>query len=132
MSPTRPRPPKLSGIAQVSMPVRELQRAIAFYRDVLGLSLLSEFDNMAFLLAGSVRIMLARPESSEAGGPGSILYFDSADIEADCAALASLGTEILKQPFTVHSEDSHEFRLAFFRDSEGNTLALSQWRRSIG
>jgi catechol 2,3-dioxygenase-like lactoylglutathione lyase family enzyme len=125
-----PSPPRLSGIAQVSMRAHDLPRAIAFYRDVLGLSLLSAFDDMAFMLAGSVRIMLAQPRSPDQDHPGSILYFDSRNIEGDCATLEALGVVFERRPFVVHSEDNHEFRLAFFRDTEGNTLALSQWRRS--
>jgi predicted enzyme related to lactoylglutathione lyase len=110
------------------MRARDLDRAVAFYRDVLGLDVLSEHPGMAFVLAGSVRIMLALPPSPEFDHPGSVLYFDSGDIDADCEALRSQGVEILREPFVVHQEDNHEFWLVFFRDSEGNTLALSQWR----
>lgn len=124
--------PTLTGVSQVSMRALDLDRAIAFYRDILGLDLLSEHEGMAFVLAGSVRIMLAVPQSPEFDHPGSILYFDTRDIDADCDALRTLGVEILREPFVVHHEDSHEFRLAFFRDSEGNTLGLSQWRRLVG
>lgn len=119
----------LSGISQVSMRARDLDRAIAFYCDTLGLGLLSRHEGMAFVLAGSVRIMLAEPTSPEFDHPGSVLYFDSQDIEAECAALGRLGVEVLRAPFVAHREDEHEFRLAFFRDSEGNTLGLTQWRR---
>lgn len=124
--------PKLTGVSQVSMRARDLDRAISFYRDILGLDLLSEHEGMAFMLAGSVRIMLAVPDSREFDHPGSVLYFDTRDIAADCEALRELGVEILREPFVVHHEDNHEFWLAFFRDSEGNTLALSQWRRLVG
>ena len=126
------RQPALSGISQVSMRALDLDRAVAFYRDVLGLELLSQHEGMAFFLARSLRIMLAVPPSAEFDHPGSVLYFDSRDIDADCAALRSLGVEILREPFIAHAEDTHQFSLAFFRDSEGNTLALSQWRRVIG
>jgi catechol 2,3-dioxygenase-like lactoylglutathione lyase family enzyme len=124
--------PALSGISQVSMRVLDLERAVGFYRDILGLELLSTHEGMAFVLAGSVRIMLALPPSAEFDHPGSLLYFDTRDIEADCAALEALGVEILREPFVVHSEDNHEFWLTFFRDTEGNTLSLSQWRRAAG
>ena len=132
MSMTGSPKPKLTGLSQVSMRALELDRAIGFYRDVLGLDLLSEHEGMAFVLAGSVRIMLAVPQSPEFDHPGSVLYFDSGDIERDCEALRTHGVEILRDPFVAHREGDHDFLLAFFRDSEGNTLGLSQWRRSIG
>ena len=124
--------PRLSGIAQVSMRALDLERSIDFYRDVLGLELLSQHDNMAFMLAGSIRIMLTVPEAPEFDHPGSILYFDTQDIEADCRKLAALGAQIRRPPFVAHSEGSHAFWLAFFCDSEGNTLGLSQWQRDRG
>lgn len=132
MSMTGSPKPNLTGLSQVSMRALELDRAIAFYRDVLGLDLLSEHEGMAFVLAGSVRIMLAVPQSPEFNHPGSVLYFDSSDIESDCEALRTHCVEILRDPFVAHREGDHDFLLAFFRDSEGNTLGLSQWRRSIG
>jgi catechol 2,3-dioxygenase-like lactoylglutathione lyase family enzyme len=131
MSSANLRKPALSGISQVSMRALDLERSVAFYTDILGLDLLSKHDGMAFILAGSVRIMLAVPESAELNHPGSVLYFGTEDIDADCAALEALGVEIIRGPFVVHEEDRHEFWLAFFRDSEGNTLGLSQWRHAI-
>jgi methylmalonyl-CoA/ethylmalonyl-CoA epimerase len=119
----------LSGISQVSMRALDLDRAIGFYRDTLGLELLSQHDAMAFILAGSIRIMLAVPTASEFDHPGSVLYFDTSDIDADLGALTALGVEVLREPFVAHREGDHEFWLAFFRDSEGNTLGLTQWRR---
>ena len=110
------------------MRARDLDRAVAFYHDTLGLELLSRHENMAFVLAGSVRIMLAVPSGPEFDHPGSILYFDCRDIDAECAMLERLGVEVLRQPFVAHSEGEHAFWLAFFRDSEGNTLGLTQWR----
>jgi predicted enzyme related to lactoylglutathione lyase len=123
--------PALSGISQVSMRALDLDRAVTFYKDRLGLEVLSRHEGMAFILAGSVRIMLAVPESVEFNHPGSVLYFGTRDIDADCTALEALGVEIIRAPFVAHEEDCHEFWLAFFRDSEGNTLGLSQWRRAI-
>jgi catechol 2,3-dioxygenase-like lactoylglutathione lyase family enzyme len=124
--------PALSGISQVSMRALDLPRAVAFYRDILGLGVLSEHENMAFMLAGSVRIMLVVPPPTEPDRSGSILYFDSRNIEADFAALKALGVTIKREPFVAHSEDTHKFWLAFFNDSEGNTLGLTQWKRVIG
>ena len=111
------------------MRAHDLDRAVAFYHDTLGLELLSRHEDMAFVLAGSVRVMLTVPSDPQFDHPGSILYFDCQDIDAECATLDRLGVEVLRYPFVAHREDDHEFRLAFFRDSEGNTLGLTQWHR---
>jgi len=76
-----------------------------------------------------LRIMLVVPSDPQFDHPGSILYFDCQDIDAECATLDRLGVEVLRAPFVAHREDDHEFWLAFFRDTEGNTLGLTQWRR---
>jgi predicted enzyme related to lactoylglutathione lyase len=76
--------------------------------------------------------MLVVPPPTEPDRSGSILYFDSRNIEADFAALKALGVTIKREPFVAHSEDTHKFWLAFFNDSEGNTLGLTQWKRVIG
>lgn len=111
------------------MRARDLDRAITFYHQTLGLELLSRHEGMAFVLAGSVRIMLAVPSTPEFDHPGSILYFDCDDIDREFAALQALGVDVRREPFVAHREDEHEFWLAFFSDSEGNTLGLTQWRR---
>ena len=50
--------PKLSEIGQIAITVSDVKTALAFYRDVLGLTCLFRVgSNLAFLLAGSVRVM---------------------------------------------------------------------------
>lgn len=118
----------VKGLAQVSMRARDLERAVAFYRDVLGLGTPDLAPGMAFFALGAVRLMVAVPSGPEYDHPGSILYLDTADIETTAAMLEERGTTMLRKPFAVHAEGERAFWLAFFHDSEGNTLALCQWR----
>lgn len=122
----------LSRIGQVSMTARDIERATAFYRDALGMQHLFSVPNMAFFQAGDVRLMLAVPEP-EYDHPGSILYFDVPDIAAAHAELAGRGVSFVREPFLVAPMPTHDLWMAFFRDSEGNTLALmSQVSRANG
>jgi predicted enzyme related to lactoylglutathione lyase len=114
----------LSRIGQVLVPVRDLGRATAFYRAVLGLSFLFEAPPaMAFFRAGDVRLLLGVPEGDEPLG-ASILYFRVDDIQTAHRELEGRGVRFVQAPHSVHRAETYDLWLAFFRDSEENTLAL--------
>lgn len=115
----------LSRIGQVAMPARAIARAVAFYRDTLGLRLLFEAPpNLAFFDCSGVRLMLAEPEAGVPFTPGSILYFLVDDLAAAHADLASRGVSFIHPPQRVAKMPDHELWMAFLHDSEGNTLGL--------
>lgn len=112
----------LQSVGQISVVVKDVERARNFYRDVLGLTFLFEFPGMAFFDCGGVRLYLAPADKPGLGT--SILYYRVADIRATAATLESRGVAFLQQPAKVHEDARHELWLAFFRDSEDNSLAL--------
>ena len=114
----------ISGVAQVAVPVEDLGRAHAFYRDVLGLASLFEASGMAFLMAGNVRLLLGLEPDAEKRRRCSVLYFrvpNAADAEA---RLRAHGVEIVGPAHLVARMPDHELWIGFFRDSEGNTMAV--------
>jgi len=115
----------LSRIGQIAITVKDLGRAVAFYRDVLGMRLLFEAPpKLAFFDAGGVRLMLSLPEKPEFDHPASILYYVVADIQAEHEYLRRRGVVFSGHPHLVAKLPDHELWLDFFSDSEGNTLAL--------
>lgn len=121
----------LARVAQIAINVKDLRRAIAFWRDALGLRLLFEVPpKMAFLDCGGTRLMLSLPESPEFDHPGSILYFQVADLAAAHARLTAAGVRFREPPTRVARLPDHELWMAFFTDSEGNALALMSEVRS--
>ena len=73
---------RLSTIGQIAITVGDVEQALVFYRDVLGLThLFSAGPQLAFLDAGGVRLMLTTPQGAGAAGENSILYFRVDDIE---------------------------------------------------
>ena len=120
----------LQQIAQVAVNVHDVPRATAFYRDVLGLPLLFEVPpKMAFFRCGEVRLMLSLPEGAEYDHPGSILYYKVADIEGTAASLKARGVVFQGEPHLVARMPDHELWMGFFKDTEGNTLALMEEKR---
>jgi methylmalonyl-CoA/ethylmalonyl-CoA epimerase len=115
---------QLSRIGQLSMNAKDLARAEAFYRDTLGIKHLFTVPKMSFFDCDGVRLMLGVAEKPEFDHPGSILYFKVADIKAAHQTLASRGVRFEEPPRLVAPMPDHDLWLAFFRDSEGNLLAL--------
>jgi len=111
-------------VGQVAVNVHDVQRAIGFYRDVLGLPLLFEIPNAAFVQAGGVRLYLAKPEKPEHDHPSSILYFRVGDIHAAFDVLRAAGTQIEGEPHLLARMGDHDLWMGFFRDTEGNVGAL--------
>jgi methylmalonyl-CoA/ethylmalonyl-CoA epimerase len=117
-------PGTLVRIGQIAVNAHDVDRAVAFYRDRLGLPLLFQVPKMAFFRCGDVRLMLGVAEEPEFDHPASILYFAVGDIAAAHQTLVGRGVEFRHEPRIVHRAADHDLWLAFFRDTEGNTLAL--------
>ena len=116
---------QLGPLMQINMPVKEIEPAIAFYRDTLGLPFLFQAGNLAFFDCGGVRLLVDVAESEEFAHPGSVLYFRVEDIHAASRALDHKGVEIVSAPHLIHRhEDGTEEWMAFFNDPEGRPLAL--------
>jgi len=116
--------PPLRSIGQVSIRVHDVGRAVAFYRDVLGLEFLFDTGPLAFLMCGDVRIMLTKPESPEFDHPSSTLYFRVDDIYAARAELAERGAEFDDDPHLIARMPDHELWMTFFRDPDRNLHGL--------
>jgi methylmalonyl-CoA/ethylmalonyl-CoA epimerase len=115
----------LSQIGQISVTVHDLDRAVAFYRDVLGMKFLFQAPpKLAFFDCGGIRLMLSLPEKAELDHPGSILYYKVDDIQATWKSLSGHGADLRGEPHLLARMPDHELWMAFFRDTEGNTLAL--------
>jgi len=114
-----------TAILQIAVNVHDVPRAVAFYRDILGLPLLFEVPpKMAFFMCGGVRLMLSLPDSAQFDHPGSILYYKVDDIRASHQALVAKGVEFSGEPHLIARMPDHELWLADFKDSEGNIAAL--------
>jgi predicted enzyme related to lactoylglutathione lyase len=121
---------KLSEIRQIAITVSDVGTALPFYRDVLGLTFLfSPAPNLAFLVAGSVRIMLSTPQGAGTVGHNSIIYFKVTDIAATHAAILARGAKNERDPQFVARMPDHELWAAFVRDPDGNLVGLMEEKR---
>ncbi len=114
----------LGPIGQIAVNARDLERAIGFYRDILGMTLLFQVPNMAFFDCGGVRLMIGLPSEPAFDHAASVIYYRVDDIRAAHRTLAGRGVEFSTPPHLVARLPDHELWLAFFNDTEGNVLAL--------
>jgi len=114
----------ITRLGQIAVPVHDVERATAFYRDVLGLPFLFAAGQLAFFDCGGVRLMLDKPEKVEFDHPSSILYFDVPDIQAAHRRLVDAGVTIVEGPRGIAPMADHDLWRSFFRDTEGNVMAL--------
>lgn len=121
--------PEITGIGQIHITVADVPRAVAFYRDVLGLPLLFEVpeQSMAFLDCGGVRLYLGRAEEGQAESR-PLLYFRVGDIEAAWEALGESGASRRDAPHLVHRGETADLWLASLEDPEGNPVCLMEER----
>jgi len=114
----------LERVCQISIRTKDTARAVAFYRDTLGLKLLFQAPpQLAFFDCNGVRLMLS-PAEPEFDHQGSVIYFAVQDIKATHAALIAAGATFRSEPHLIAKLPDREVWLADFLDSEGNVLAL--------
>ena len=121
--PAGPAAPGLSTIGQIAITVTDVDRAVGFYRDTLGMKFLFQAPNMAFFDCDGVRLMISPPEK-----PGetysSVIYFKVPDIQDVFRSLTSRGVAFEGEPHLIARMPDHDLWMAFFRDPDRNLLAL--------
>jgi predicted enzyme related to lactoylglutathione lyase len=121
---------KLSEIGQIAITVSDVSVALPFYRDVLGLNFLfSPSPNLAFLSAGSIRIMLSTPQGSGTIGENSTLYFKVSNLTTVFHAIASRGAKCEREPQLAAKLPDHELWIGFLRDPDNNLIGVMEEKR---
>lgn len=117
----------ITGVGQIHISINDYDRALHFYRDILGLSLLFEVhqQKMAFFDCGGVRLYIGVPSSPEYAA-NSFIYYRVNDIDQTHRSLIDRGVSFLNSPQCVHKDNAHTLWMAGFKDSEGNYVQLME------
>jgi methylmalonyl-CoA/ethylmalonyl-CoA epimerase len=114
----------LSPIGQIAVPVRDIDRAVVFYRDILKMKFLFQAPpGLGFFDCEGVRLMLDSPAKASAGN-ASVIYYQVKDIQIAYETLSSRGVNFESKPHFIAKMPDYELWMAFFRDPDGNMLAL--------
>jgi methylmalonyl-CoA/ethylmalonyl-CoA epimerase len=112
-------------VAQLLIPVDDFEKAIAFYRDILGLPFLfAAPPQMAFFSCGDVRLLVGVMPPGSNPQRGSAIYFQVPEIHAVFSSLKAQGVRFIADPHVVNRTPKSELWLAEFTDPDGNQLAL--------
>jgi methylmalonyl-CoA/ethylmalonyl-CoA epimerase len=115
----------IQDLGQVAIPVTDMERAVAFYRDVVQLPFLFQAGpNLAFFDCGGVRVMLDIPEDQRFKHPASVLYYRVPDLQAAFHGIVTRGAGVHAGPHRIAKMPDHELWMAFLNDTEGNVFAL--------
>ncbi|HPS41867.1 MAG TPA: VOC family protein [Anaerolineaceae bacterium] len=115
----------LNVIGQIAVPVKDIDRAISFYRDTLGMSFLFKAPpGLGFLDCSGVRLLLDAAVEGQTEIRSSILYYKVEDIQQASRILKERGVVFESEPQLVAEMPDHDLWMAFFRDPDRNLLAL--------
>lgn len=117
----------IEGVGQIHISVSDIDRAVSFYRDVLGLPLLLRVDaqKMAFFDCGGVRLYIGAPSDPKYRA-NSFLYYRVGDIDAAYRRMAAAGVAFLSEPRLVHRTETSELWMTGFQDPDGNYAQIMQ------
>ena len=120
----------LTQISNVMLGTTDVTRALAFYRDTLGLAVQGEMPGLVFLNGGGVTLSLSEAHAKLATpvAGGTEIVFGVADVTAAHEALSARGVEFLNAPRNVTGDQW----AANFRDPDGHLLSIFGPERARG
>ncbi|MBC3766149.1 VOC family protein [Neptunicella marina] len=118
---------QIIGLGQLAITVSDVNTALEFYRDILGLTFLfTPADNLAFLQSGSTRIMLSTPQGAGEVGKNSVIYFNTTDVQKTYQQALDKGATAERAPQMTARLPDHELWIGFIKDPDGNLIGLMQ------
>jgi catechol-2,3-dioxygenase len=118
---------QVTGINELVLEVIDLDRAVDFYSQVLGLPVADRWEGRAWLKAGdSTRIGLWTPQVGIAEGRGGVHVHYALHIPED--AYDGAVARLREHGFEPHEEDFEENgRAVYVTDPDGNVVELWTW-----
>ncbi len=115
----------LGPIGQIALHVSDVEQSVEFYGGKLGMSQIFAAPELAFFDNGGTRLMLSSHETQDVPSNGrSVIYYTVDDVQSAHEQFVMAGVEFQDEPHIVHSTDNYELWMAFFRDPDGNQLAI--------
>ncbi|MFE0508292.1 VOC family protein [Peribacillus butanolivorans] len=111
-------------VGQIGIPVKNLEKAVGFYKDLLKLPFLFSPDSMAFFDCNGTRLLLSLPEKEDFAQSSSVIYFQVENIKEAHEELIEKGVYFIDKPHIVAKMEQTETWMTFFKDTEGNTHSL--------
>lgn len=113
--------------SHVILRVRDMDRAVAFYRDRVGLAVLSRSPNMSYLDAGSIRLALnAVPDLPEDRSMTEVV-FEVDNVRVAYAQMHARSVPFEVEPRVVTQDGARSLVATHFRDPDGHLVSIAGW-----
>ncbi len=121
---------KITGLGQLGITVKDVQVALPFYTQMLGLEFLfAPTEQLAFVQCGATRLMLSTPQGAGEVGKNSIPYFQTTNIEQFYTTALERGATGERAPQLAAQMPDHQLWIGFLKDPDGNLIGLMEEKR---
>jgi catechol 2,3-dioxygenase-like lactoylglutathione lyase family enzyme len=114
-------------IDQIILRVRDLDEAVKFWTETVGLTLASRAGTFAFLNAGEIELTLNQMHKGSDDESLTEIVFEVDDIHAEHRALLERGVPFEVDLRPVTSDGERELLAAHFRDPDGHLASVVGW-----
>jgi predicted enzyme related to lactoylglutathione lyase len=113
-------------IGQIALTVSDIEKAMVFYRDTVGLTYMFHNANVALFDVNGIRLMLGKEQTGGKNLYGTIIYYKVNDLEAEFRRLRGTDADVVEEPRLVAKFGGKDIWIASFLDLDGNIFALME------
>lgn len=114
-------------LSNVMLRVSDLEDAVAFWRDRVGLQLSMSTGEFAFFAVGESQLALNQPLVFEPQASDTELVFEVDDVMSAYAEMRERGVPFEVEPRPVTSDGKRSLLAAHFRDPDGHLASFTGW-----
>ncbi|HEX9854103.1 MAG TPA: VOC family protein [Acidimicrobiia bacterium] len=114
-------------VSNIILRVASMERSLEFYRDALGLGVLSESPEFSFLDAGNIRVALNADATQQPDATNSEVVLEVGDVRSAYEEMKARGVPFEIEPRMVMAHDGRELHAAHFRDPDGHVWSITGW-----
>ena len=114
-------------IARVILRCADLDRAVEFWRDAVGLELIKQSDGFAFFAAGSTDLLLTEVPPDQIVPSLTEVVFAVDDVRSTHQHLLERGVPFEVEPRPVMTAGNRQLLATHFRDPDGNLASVTGW-----
>ena len=118
---------EIQSIGQIAIAISDIKKAVDFYQNKLGLTLLFEVPSgMAFFNCGGIRLMLTEQNGDLKDHKTSVIYYHVSDIRQTAKSMIDRGVDFTKEPPMAVKMADHELWIGFLRDPDENLIGIME------
>ena len=114
-------------LSSVILRVEDMERAVGFWKDAVGLDVAFQIPGFTFLNGGGTKLILSHIDRSIEDESLTEVVFESDDVRAEFRALRQRGVPFELELRLINSDEKRDLLGAHFRDPDGHYGSLTGW-----